>query len=185
MRKVGQFAEISDRRVDTFIKKEERLYYHYLEDFSDFYSEYWWGLPSSYSVIADSATNIAINKFLVNQLGLIPALQIVTENPPEKFRDTINNEFLHLADDVCTKAEFEEDSYIIHEKLKNMDFGRKPPIIFGSTWERDVAKELNSHVVEITFPASYEVVINRSYIGYRGALTLLEKIFTEAVGTSA
>jgi nitrogenase molybdenum-iron protein beta chain len=73
----------------------------------------------------------------------------------------------------------------VGKALHAVDFGHKPPIIFGTTWERDTAKELNGHIVEVGFPASYEVVLNKSYIGYRGALTLLEKIFTTAISKSA
>ncbi len=35
------------------------------------------------------------------------------------------------------------------------------------------------------FPASYEVVINRANVGYKGALSLLEKIYTTIVSASA
>ena len=74
---------------------------------------------------------------------------------------------------------------MLQEKILRIDFGHKPPIIFGTTWERDTAKELKGHIVEVGFPASYEVVISRSYIGYRGALSLLEKIYTTAISASA
>jgi nitrogenase molybdenum-iron protein beta chain len=185
LRRVAEFAGVGSRKTEAFIKSEEKLYYHYLESFSDFYSEYWWGLPATYSVVGDSTYALALNKFLVNQLGLIPSRQFITENPPEQFRNDIIKEFKKLAGDVSVTPEFEEDSYIIHQKLRKADFGQKPPIIFGSTWERDVAKELKGNIVEVGFPASYEVVISKSYIGYRGALTLLEKIFTSAISASA
>ena len=51
--------------------------------------------------------------------------------------------------------------------------------------ERDTAKELKGAIVEVGFPASYEVVLSRSYVGYRGALNLLEKIYTTAISASA
>jgi nitrogenase molybdenum-iron protein beta chain len=185
LRKVVDFAGIDKEKADNFIKNEEKKYYEYLEDFSDFYAEYWWGLPAKFAVIGDSAYNLALTKFLVNQLGLIPASQIITENPPEKYREAIRNEYRHIADDVSTDVEFEEDSYVIHEKIRNTDFGHKPPIIFGTTWERDLAKELKGFIVEVGFPASYEVVLSKSYIGYRGALTLIEKIYMTIVSASA
>lgn len=185
LRKVGEFAGIPGSKIEKFIKKEEKLYYYYLEGFSDFYAEYWWGVPSTYSVAADSAYALALNKFLVNQLGLIPSKQFITDNPPEEFREGILDEYKKLAKDVSVVPEFIEDSYIIHQKLRTAEYGQRAPIIFGSSWERNIAKELKGHIVEIAFPTSYEVVINRSYLGYRGALTLLEKIFTEAVSASA
>ena len=185
LRQIVEFAGLDIRHVDEFIKQEEKEYYYYLEHFTDFYAEYWWGLPATYAVVGDSIYNLAINKFLVNQLGLIPGKQIITDKAPEKYREAIAKEYEHLAEDVATTVEFVEDGYIVGEILLKTDFGHKPPIIFGTTWERDTAKALNGNIVEIGFPASYEVVLNKTYIGYRGALTLLENIFTAAISKSA
>lgn len=185
LRKVVGFAGIDKQKSEEFIKAEEKNYYYYLEHFSDFYAEYWWGLPAKYAVVGDSAYNLALNKFLVNQLGLIPAKQIITENPPEQYRAAIASEYGNLAEDVSTDVDFAEDGYIIGQLLKNTDFGHKPPIIFGTTWERDTAKELKGAIIEVGFPASYEVVLARTYIGYKGALNLLEKIYTTAISASA
>ena len=185
LRKIVDFAGIDTAKAEAFIKSEEDIYYNYLGDFSDFYAEYWWGLPAKFAIIGDSAYNIALTKFLVNQLGLIPGKQIITENPPEEYRDAIRELYKNIAEDVSTDVEFEEDSYTIHEKIRNTDYGHKPPIIFGTTWERDLAKEFKTSIVEVGFPTSYEVVLSRAYIGYRGALTLLEKIYTTTVSASA
>lgn len=185
IREVVKFAGINDSRAERFIQQEEEEYYYFLEHFTDFYAEYWWGLPATYAVVGDSTYNLALNKFLVNQLGLIPAKQIITDNAPKKYRQAIAKEYESIANDVSTTVEFIEDGYIVGKILHETDFGHKPPIIFGTTWERDTAKELKGHIVEVGFPASYEIVINKSYIGYRGALTLLEKIFTTAISKSA
>lgn len=185
IREVVEFAEIDNTKAEEFIKEEEKDYYNYLEQFADFYAEYWWGLPASYAVVGDSIYNLALNKFLVNQLGLIPGKQIITDNTPEKYRESIRKEYENLAEDVSTTVEFVEDGYIVNKLLMEGEYGHKPPIIFGTTWERDIAKELKGSIVEVGFPASYEVVINKNYIGYKGALTLLEKIYTTAISTSA
>ena len=185
LRQVADFAKLSKRRVDAFIREEETRYYHYIDGFTDFYSEYWWGLPAKFAVIGDSAYNLALTKFLVTQLGLIPARQIVTENPPIEYRDAIREQFRQIDHDVSVEIDFLEDSYLIHEKIRATDFGHKPPIVFGTTWERDLVKELRGSLVEVGFPASYEVVLSRSYVGYRGALSLLERIYTTVVCHSA
>lgn len=185
IREVVEFAGIDKKQSEDFINEEEKDYYYYLEHFDDFYAEYWWGLPATYAVVGDSTYNLALNKFLVNQLGLIPARQIITDNAPEKYRDFINEQYKVLADDVSTTVDFAEDGYIVGKLLKETDFGHKPPIIFGSTWERDTARDLKGNIVEVGFPASYEVVLNKSYVGYRGALQLIEKIFTVAISASA
>lgn len=185
LRKVASFAGTDVEQAERFIADEEKKYYQYLEDFADFYAEYWWGLPAQFATIGDSAYNLALTKFLVNQLGIIPGKHIITENPPEEYREAIRSQYQNIADDVSADVEFEEDSYLIHQSIRQADFGHKPPIIFGTTWERDLAKELKGAIVEIGFPASYEVVLSRAYVGYRGALTLLEKIYTTTVSASA
>lgn len=185
LRAIAFFAKSNEVQTEKFIQKEEKEYYYYLEYFTDFYAEYWWGLPAAYAVASDAAYNLALNKFLVNQLGLIPARQIITDQTPEKYREAIREEYRHLADDVAAEVEFVEDGYIVTQLLKQENYGHKPPLIFGTTWERDVTKELDGHIVEVSFPVSYNVVLNKTYIGYRGALTLLETIFTTAISKSA
>ena len=76
-------------------------------------------------------------------------------------------------------------SITTYRSIRAADFKRKPPLIFGSTWERDLAKELRGFILEVGFPASYEVVLSRGYAGYRGALTLIEHIYTTAISRSA
>ena len=87
IRKVVEYAEIDNKKAEEFIKKEEKRYYYYLDNFSEFYSEYGWSVPSAYAVISDSAYGLALNKFLADQLGLVPAIQVITDNPPEKLGD--------------------------------------------------------------------------------------------------
>lgn len=183
LRKVSEFAGLSSKFTEEFINKEEESYYKYLEDFSDFYSEYWWGVPARFAVVSDSIYGLSITKFLVKQLGLISVKQIITENTPEEYKEQIREEFRHIDHDVNLEVEFLEDGYQIEEALRTA--AEKPAIIFGTTWDRDIAKELKGDIVEIGFPSSYEVVLSRSYVGYKGALSLIEKIFTVAISASA
>lgn len=185
LRQVVAFAEIDVKPAEDFIAREEKRYYRYLSDFADFFSEYRWGLPAKFVVIGDSTYNLAITKFLVNQLGLIPALQIITDNPPEEFRSKIQDQYRHLSGNVSAGVEFEEDSYHIHRRLRETQFGQRPPLILGSTWECDLAQEMKAPLVEIGFPCAQEVVLARSYVGYIGALALLETIYTTTVRNRA
>ena len=185
LRSVVKFAGIDPARAEEFIKKEEVTYYHYLEGFGEFYSEYFWGMPAKFVIVGDSAYNLALTRFMINDLGLMPGGQFITENPPEEYREAIRREFQTIASDVESDVHFEEDTHRIHTVIRNTDFGQKPPIILGTTWERDLAKEMRSAVVEVTFPASYELVLSRTNIGYRGAIALLEKIYTTVVSGTA
>jgi nitrogenase molybdenum-iron protein beta chain len=183
LKEVGEFAGLDQSKVDAFIKKEEESYYKYMEDFTDFFSEYWWGVPSRFAIVTDSAYALAITKYLVNQFGLIPIKAIATENPPEEYRDLISEEFRNIDEDVSIEVQFIEDGHVVEQEILNAP--QPPAIIFGTTWDRDVAKELGAGIVEVSFPASYEVVLSRGYVGYKGALSLLEKIFTETISKGA
>ncbi len=183
LRKVTDFAGLDLKKTGKFIRKEEKLYYKYLEDFSDFFAEYWWGVPSKFAVLGESSYNLALTKFLVNQLGLIPVRQIITENPPEEYKDSIRKEFANIAADVSVIPIFLEDGYLVEQALIHSE--EKPAIILGTSWDRDAAKQLGGNIVEIGFPASYEVILSRANVGYKGALSLLEKIFTIAISVSA
>ncbi len=154
-----------------------------MEDFSDFYAEYWWGVPSEFAVVGESSYNLAITKFLVNQIGFIPVKQIITESPPEEYRNNIRKEFVNKADDVSVTPLFLEDGYLVEQALINSE--EKPSIILGTNMGQRCSKGLGGNIVEIGFPASYEVVLSRTNVGYRGALSLIEKIFTIAISASA
>jgi nitrogenase molybdenum-iron protein beta chain len=184
LRAVAAHAGISEA-AEAFIAAEERKYYTYIEAFSEFYSQYRWGLPSKFAIASDAAYALAISKFAVRQLGILPARIVITDNPPVEYREAIVAEFRTLDHDVSVDIEFAEDSFTIHELIREAKFGHKPPLILGSTWERDLAKDMKGFIVEVSFPASYEVVVARSYVGYRGALALIERIYTTIVGRSA
>jgi nitrogenase molybdenum-iron protein beta chain len=185
IREVVGFAGADPRKSEAFIKEEARLYYYFLEHFAEFFSEFWFGLPSRFAVAADASTNLALTKFLADQMGVIPVKQIVTDNPPEKFREGIRRLCENITEGVSAEVDFIEDGYVIEREIKNADFGGAVPLILGSSWETDIAAELKGLLVRVGVPNTEEVVINRSFIGYRGALTFMEKVYSAAVGSGS
>ncbi|CAH2598782.1 Hydrogenase [Rhodovastum atsumiense] len=183
LRRVATFAGLPPEPVEAFIAREEKEYYHYLRDFSAFYagctSQY--QLPSQLVVISESAYNLAVTKFMVDQLGLQPGCQIITENPPEPVRDLIRAEFRAIAEDEQAEIAFIEDGCLAHRLVHGTDFTGQYPIVFGSTWEAELAQRLHAPLVEIGYPTTDEVVLSRSYVGYRGALALIERTYTTVV----
>ena len=113
---------------------------------------------------------------------MIPVAQIITDNPPERYRESIREQFHHLAEDVSIEPEFIEDGYLVEQKIRETDFGSGIPLILGTTWESDAVNEKKGLLIEIGPPTTEEVTINKTYIGYRGAFTLLERIYSAAVG---
>jgi len=183
LRKIADFAGLDRQRVERFIAAEERRYYLYLRDFSTFYagctSQY--QLPSALIVVSDSAYNLAVSAFMIDQLGLVPACHIVTENPPEAARAGIAAAFRALAEDGDVPVHFADDGFVIGRIVRDTDLTGQLPIVFGTTWEDELAKALDAPLIEISYPSTDEVVLSRSYLGYRGALQLIERIYTTVV----
>jgi nitrogenase molybdenum-iron protein beta chain len=186
LRQVASFGGLEVGSVESFIAAEEEAYYGYLRDFGTFYSGFTsqYQLPSTAVVVSESAYNLAVTKFLASQLGILPCRHIITENPPEQYRESIRAEYRNLTPTVSTEVDFEEDGYRILQKVRQADISDQVPIVFGSTWEGELAKQLGASLVEIGHPATDEVVLSRTNVGYRGALSFLEKTFTTVVRAS-
>jgi nitrogenase molybdenum-iron protein beta chain len=186
LRQVTEFAGLDRRRTEAFIAGEEKEYYIYLRDFAAFYagctSQY--QLPSQLVVVSESAYNLAVTAFMADQLGLVPGRQIITEAPPEAFRDDIRAQYRALAEGVSADVAFVEDGYRMHQMIRDADFAGQLPIVFGSTWEGELARDLGAPLVEISYPTTDEVVLSRAYVGYRGALALIERTYTTVVRAS-
>ena len=163
IRKVVDFAGIDKEQSEKFIEQENGIYYYYLEHFSEFFAEYWYGMPSEFAITADSAYTLAYTKFLADQIGLIPRKAIVTDDPPQKFRKEIEDAFHNISEGVDVQVEFEEDGYLIEKSI-------------------NLANDKGALFFEITPPSSETLIINRSFVGYKGALNLLEKIYSASVG---
>lgn len=182
IRNVVKFAGIDKLQSEKFIREENRIYYYYLEHFSEFFAEYWYGMPSEFAIAADSAYTLAYTKFLADQIGLIPRKAIITDDPPQKFRAELERLFHDLTEGVDVQVEFEEDGYLIEKAIDGVKFSSGKPLILASSWELTIANKKKALFFEITPPSSESLIINRSFAGYKGALNLLEKIYSASVG---
>lgn len=183
IRQVVEYAGIDKAQSEQFIRQEADIYYYYLEHFSEFFAEYWYGMPSEFVVTADAAYALAYSKFLADQIGLIPKKVIITDNTPEKYRAAITEYFKNnISEGVSIDVEFEEDGYLVEKKIESVEFTSGKPLILGSSWELTLADKKGALFFEVATPSSETLVINRSHIGYRGALQFLERIYSASVG---
>jgi len=181
LRRVVDFSGLDSEKAEAFIAREEEHYYRYLEHFAIFYASTQHRLPSKFVTVGDSAYALAVTDFAVSQLGLVPTLQIVTDNPPGEFREAIRARFEAIATDLSFDVRFLEDGHLIHQAIRGADLGVKKPFLFGTSWELELAAELGAILLEVSFPANDEVVLTQSYLGYRGALRLVETLYTSAI----
>ncbi len=176
LRKVGEFAKIDEEKIENIVKEEEDDYYYYIERFADVLLETR-SMSKRFAVVSDSQYSLALTKFFVNDLGLIPTKQYITDDAPEKYRDSIKAEFKELNDNIKAEVAFETDGYVIREEIKKEDFFGIPFIV-GSSWENRLAKELDGHYLNISWPIKERLIVNSTYVGYEGALKLIEDIYS-------
>ncbi|KAA8679091.1 nitrogenase component 1 [Clostridium sp. HV4-5-A1G] len=183
LRTVAEFAQLDKKKVEDFISGEEKRFYYYIERSLDFFIEFRYDMADRFFNITDSFYALGISKFLVNELGIVPGEQYITDDTPEEYRGEIENEFGHLSESVSSRVVFEIDGGKIHERLRKYPHGNYKPLILGSSWDKDIASELNGFWINISLPVMHRLVLNRGYIGYDGGLTLAEDIYSNILAT--
>lgn len=176
LRAVGEFANVDKEKVEKIIKDEEGLYYYYIERFADVLLETR-SMSRRFTVVSDSQYSLALTKFFVNDLGLLPAGQFITDDAPEKYRAAISEEFTKLNDNIKAEVKFETDGYLIDADIKNTEY-YGIPFIIGSSWEKKVAEEVDGHFLNVSWPVKEKLIVNSSYVGYEGGLKLIEDIYS-------
>lgn len=176
LRAVGDFCNADKEVVEKVIKEKEAEYYYFLERYADTLLETGL-LGKRFSIVSEAQYTLAITKFLVNDLGKFPLTQFITDDTPEKYRNKITEEFKKLNYDISAEVEWSTDGNAIHKKIKALDF-EGIPLIIGSYWEKEIAKEIKGRYVNISYPIINRLVINGSIAGYSGGLRLLEDIYS-------
>lgn len=183
LRTVGEFANLDSSRVEDFIKNEEDNFYYYLERAADFFLEFRYSIPDRFFNITDSFYALGISKFLLNELGILPGEQYITDDTPKKYQNDIIDEFSKISSTRKFEVFFELDGGKIHQRLRKYNLGTHIPLILGSSWDRDITRELNAFGINITLPVMHRLVLNGGYLGYNGGLRLIEDIYGNILET--
>ncbi len=179
LRIVGEFAGVDKEKVESVIKEHEDYYYYLIERYADLFLENR-VINKQFTVIADAQYSLGITKFLVNDLGLVPAKQFVVDDTPKAYRDQITEEFKKLNFGLEAEVSFETDGYKIHEEIKQHDY-HGYPLILGGYYEKEVTEKLKGNFLNISWPVQDKVVFDDFYVGYTGGIRLIEDIYTVAV----
>jgi nitrogenase molybdenum-iron protein beta chain len=168
VREVGAALKLGQAIIDSVVKSEEKYVYNYFESIIGALS---W---KRFVVAADAGTAIGVTRFLADDYGFTPVAVIVTEpiwrdSDKRRITDALTNPEYARPPEVS----FLSDHYEIRQKIKSYDF----TLLVGSSLEDEVARETGAQFHVMAFPMSDKLVINRTYAGYRGCLTLVEDLF--------
>ncbi len=179
LRVVGDYAGIPKEKVEAVIDKHENYYYYLIERYADMFLETR-VMAKQFSVVADAQYSLGITKFLVNDLGLFPAKQFITDDTPKTYQQKILAEFQSLNYGIQADVSFETDGFKIHEEIRNHDY-HGYPLVLGGYYEKKVTEEKFGHYLNISWPVQDKVVLDDSYVGYTGGIRLIEDIYSVAV----
>ncbi|HBB15418.1 MAG: hydrogenase [Treponema sp.] len=177
LRSVAAFAGIDKEVAEEVIQKEKKRYYEYFVDTADFFSSLQNNLPYELYVSGDSLTTFGVTKYLENEVGYIPSGIFVTDNPnqknEEKLRELFAKEFPNYADKIF----FEIDSEKIRDRTEPELKKTNRALVLGSDWEKVYTKQSGNLFQYISAPIHQQLIVEKSYVGYRGGLRLLEDIY--------
>ncbi len=179
LRTVGEYAGIEKEKIESVIDEHENYYYYLIERYADMFLEAR-VMAKQFTVAADAQYTLAITKFLVNDLGLTPGPQFITDNTPKKYRKAIEEEFKNLNYGIKADVNFETDGYKIGQAIRAHDY-HGYPLVLGSYYEKEVTNDLFGHYLNISWPVQDKVVMDDFYVGYTGGIRLIEDIYSVAL----
>ena len=169
LRRVGEKLGIEKELVEKAVHEEELYVYEYLDSlFGNFERHH-------FILVGESAKALGLARFLVNVHGHIPLALILTDSVYEKDRQEIRDEIQKL--DCPRKADvyFENDVYGIEQIALKYD-GRAT-LFMGSFYEKKIAQKLNAFFAITSNPCLDKEILNRSHIGTRGCISLVEDLY--------
>lgn len=180
LRKVAEFAKLDEEKVNKFIETEEKRFKEYFVSFGDLVADFGCYLPYHVYTIADSLYGVGVTKYLVEELGFTPKGFYDIDVPDLKNQAYIEELLTEIDPRYKGDVHFEGDNRVIQDKIREkLKESGVRSVILGSTWDKELAAENNESIlVHLSLPISDKVIINKSYVGYNGALTLLEDIYS-------
>ncbi|BBB89634.1 MAG TPA: nitrogenase component 1 [Methylomusa anaerophila] len=161
---------LDDRKLAKVQQREEQRLAHYLERITDAYFEY--DLQKEFALAGEAGLALGLARFLSKSFGLIPKVVIITDNPPQSCQERLSEEIKQLVRGSKTEVFFNEDRGRINDIIRRNDV----ELILGSVLEQEIAAELNVPVLQVSFPITDTAVLSKSYIGFNGAITLVEDL---------
>ncbi len=169
LREVAKELGIDEETVESVVAEEEDYVYSYLAQIVGAVS---W---KRFAVVADANAAIGYTRYLANDMSFTPELVIVTDpmfRPADKERITKRLTELEYA--RPPKVLFLGDQYEINKVLHEND---EMTLLIGSSAEYEIGCEKDVQFIQAAFPLKDRLVLNRTYVGYRGSLTFTEDIY--------
>lgn len=190
LRTVGEALGTERTILEQVIAEEKARYYSYIERLADVYNDLDF---QRYSVVVGDVNYApALARFLADDLGWLPELVVITDILTEEEEKLVEGRFDGFTSGIRPKVVFDTDTSNVSKNFRaswprnNKDRyfdSVSPAFVLGSSLDREFAVSIDAPHLAVSYPISNRAILDRAYVGYRGALTLVEDIFGLLVGS--
>ncbi|NLY92346.1 MAG: hydrogenase [Firmicutes bacterium] len=179
-----QGAEIDEQKARAFIQHEVAAYYEEIENLATFLLEFRYGLPNHAHILHDAGYVLALTKFLLHEVGIVPKEQFITDGTPEEFQEAIRADLKRTSNKREIPLFFEPDAGKAQALLRGIRHKGRG-LIIGAGWDRELAREKGYDFLSAALPSPYRLVMTTNYAGFSGGLRVIEDIYHMVLSTYA
>lgn len=169
MRRVAAQLDLDREKVERVITEEEQYVFEYFDSLMGNFER------QRFILVGESNFALGIARFLVNDHGYIPLAVILTDSAPRGKQKEIEEELRNLECGRKPDVYFEDDVYRIEQIAKQ--YRERMTMFLGSSFEKEAASRFGVFFVTATAPCLDKQILNRSHVGTRGCLALMEDMY--------
>jgi nitrogenase molybdenum-iron protein beta chain len=180
IRTLASYAKLDEVKAQGIIREQEDRYYYYINHHLRFIYTCRVA-PKEFYINSSASQALALTKFLINDLGMIPRRIFISENVPEEHRERVRGYFNDLEyerpEDICVI--FTNDGGLCDTYVKSEDTIFRKTVVFGTTWDELTAKNLKLPFVSVSAPYGDLMVGLKTYFAWEGAVNLVTDIYND------
>ncbi len=169
IRKLACQLNLESDLAEQVIADEQQYVYEYFDSLMGNFER------QRFVLVGESNIVLGIARFLVNDNGHIPLAVIVTDSVPNKHQEQIREEIANLECSRKADVYFENDEFLIEQIA--LKYNGRATLLMGSSYDKGIAKKLDAFFVTATAPCLDKQVLNKSHIGTRGCISLVEDMY--------
>lgn len=171
VQEVAEKLSLDEEKVQNFIQKEEdRFRYYFRGIIESFYNDH---VGKKVGIVGDESTVIRVASYLKEYLGVLVEVAVITDFFPSD--DLTQSDKINQLKGIANEIFLSQDGNEINKILKNSDI----ELILGSSLEDNAAKKKGIVNLPVSYPIYDTAIINKTYAGITGALTLTEDFITK------
>ncbi|MPM48671.1 Light-independent protochlorophyllide reductase subunit B [bioreactor metagenome] len=180
IRALADYAGLDKENAEAVIAREEERYYYYIQ------RHLRWlyackALPKEFYINSSASAALALTRYLVNDLGLLPVKIYIVDNVPDQHQAQVREYFQDLELEIKDfEVVFTSDGGLMGAELKDKALVN-PVSILGTAWDQLLATKRKITFVSVSAPYGDTLVGNKTYFGYDGAISLFADFYSDMV----